>query len=129
MLLRGAALREVGAFDPGYFMYYEDLDLCWRFQKAGWQNWCDSRAVTWHHIENASRSVSSERWRWQMKATSKRHFYRKHAKWYAADLLWLLTCSREMIHLLGNRYWTASWHLLRAVFRVACGFPEARPGD
>jgi N-acetylglucosaminyl-diphospho-decaprenol L-rhamnosyltransferase len=37
MLLRRSALDEVGLFDEGYFMYVEDVDLCTRLRKAGWQ--------------------------------------------------------------------------------------------
>ena len=37
MLLRREALDEVGAFDEGYFMYVEDVDLCTRLGRKGWQ--------------------------------------------------------------------------------------------
>ena len=37
MLLRPAALAETGAFDEGYFMYVEDVDLCWRLWQSGWE--------------------------------------------------------------------------------------------
>lgn len=36
MLLRRAALEQVGRFDEGYWMYMEDLDLCYRLAAAGW---------------------------------------------------------------------------------------------
>jgi len=36
MLLCRSALDEVGLFDPGYFLYVEDLDLCTRMRAAGW---------------------------------------------------------------------------------------------
>ncbi len=36
MLLRMAALREFGAFDPAIFLYFEDNDLCLRARHAGW---------------------------------------------------------------------------------------------
>lgn len=36
MLMRRAALEEVGLFDERYFMYGEDLDLCLRMREAGW---------------------------------------------------------------------------------------------
>jgi N-acetylglucosaminyl-diphospho-decaprenol L-rhamnosyltransferase len=35
--LRRAALDEVGGWDDGYFMYVEDVDLCWRLGNAGWR--------------------------------------------------------------------------------------------
>ena len=37
MLLRRQALEQVGLFDEGYFMYVEDVDLCTRLRRAGWQ--------------------------------------------------------------------------------------------
>jgi len=37
MLVRREALQQVGGFDPEYFMYFEDQDLCRRFWKAGWK--------------------------------------------------------------------------------------------
>ncbi len=36
-LLRRAALEDVGVFDGGFFMYYEDTDLSLRLRKAGWR--------------------------------------------------------------------------------------------
>ena len=37
MLLRRTAIEQAGAFDPGYFMYAEDADLCTRLRAAGWR--------------------------------------------------------------------------------------------
>ncbi len=33
---RRQAWSEVGGFAPSYFMYMEDVDLCWRLRRAGW---------------------------------------------------------------------------------------------
>ena len=35
-LARRSALEELGGFDEAYFMYAEDMDLCWRAHHAGW---------------------------------------------------------------------------------------------
>jgi GT2 family glycosyltransferase len=37
MALRRKAFRAVGGFDPSFFMYFEDTDLCERLRKAGWE--------------------------------------------------------------------------------------------
>jgi N-acetylglucosaminyl-diphospho-decaprenol L-rhamnosyltransferase len=34
--LRRRALDEIGAWDERFFMYMEDVDLCWRLRRAGW---------------------------------------------------------------------------------------------
>ena len=53
MLMRRAALDEVGLFDEGYWMYMEDLDLCYRFQRAGWTTWYEP-SVTVVHVKHGS---------------------------------------------------------------------------
>jgi N-acetylglucosaminyl-diphospho-decaprenol L-rhamnosyltransferase len=35
-MARRRALDELGGFDESYFMYLEDVDLCWRAHRAGW---------------------------------------------------------------------------------------------
>ena len=37
VLLRSEMLEEIGLLDEGYFMYFEDSDLCFRARAAGWK--------------------------------------------------------------------------------------------
>lgn len=38
VLLRRSAVEQAGGlFDPAFFMYYEDSDLCWRLRRSGWK--------------------------------------------------------------------------------------------
>jgi N-acetylglucosaminyl-diphospho-decaprenol L-rhamnosyltransferase len=53
MLMRRAALDEVGLFDEGYWLYMEDLDLCYRFAQAGWLTWYQP-AVTLMHTKGGA---------------------------------------------------------------------------
>jgi N-acetylglucosaminyl-diphospho-decaprenol L-rhamnosyltransferase len=81
MLIRRAALDEVGAFDEGYWMYMEDLDLCYRLARAGWVTWYEP-SVTVVHIKagttGADRTLRLDRaFHYGMY-----RFYRKH---YAAQ--------------------------------------------
>jgi GT2 family glycosyltransferase len=36
MMVRRAAITTVGLLDESYFMYWEDLDWCYRMRRAGW---------------------------------------------------------------------------------------------
>src|SRR5690606_10093760 len=38
VLVRRRAFDELGGFDEGYFMYFEDVDLGYRLGKAGYRN-------------------------------------------------------------------------------------------
>lgn len=48
LALRTAALGQVGIFDDAWFLYYEDVDLCWRLRRAGWTVRYQPRAVARH---------------------------------------------------------------------------------
>jgi N-acetylglucosaminyl-diphospho-decaprenol L-rhamnosyltransferase len=49
-LVRCALLRRTGLFDPGYFAYYEDVDLSLRAARAGAVAWYAARAVARHRF-------------------------------------------------------------------------------
>jgi hypothetical protein len=48
MLMRRAMLDEIGLFDEGYWMYMEDLDLCYRAARAGWITWYEPSVEAVH---------------------------------------------------------------------------------
>ena len=53
-MVRRNVLQDVGGFDERYFMFAEDMDLCWRIAAAGHQVGFDPEAVV-THIEGVSR--------------------------------------------------------------------------
>jgi N-acetylglucosaminyl-diphospho-decaprenol L-rhamnosyltransferase len=55
LLLRRAAFDAVGGFDPAYFMYFEDLDLCRRLADAGWRSVYVPSAVVEHTGAHSTR--------------------------------------------------------------------------
>ncbi len=54
LLLRAAALGELGRFDEAYFMYVEDVDLCWRLHQAGWRVGYEPAARVIHTVGASS---------------------------------------------------------------------------
>jgi N-acetylglucosaminyl-diphospho-decaprenol L-rhamnosyltransferase len=53
VFLRRAAVDSVGGWDERYFMYMEDVDLCWRLRRLGWRVAYDP-AGTAVHLQGAS---------------------------------------------------------------------------
>ena len=61
MLIRRSALERVGLFDEGFWMYMEDLDLCYRFERAGWVTWYEPTATAIHDKAGTSGPSRSAR--------------------------------------------------------------------
>ena len=81
MLTRRATLDEVGLFDEGFWMYMEDLDLCYRLDQAGWVTWYEPDVTVMHVKAGTSGKLRSFRLNRAFHYGMYR-FYRKH---YAAD--------------------------------------------
>jgi N-acetylglucosaminyl-diphospho-decaprenol L-rhamnosyltransferase len=59
MLIRGEALNRVGLLDEQFFMYAEDLDLCYRIKQQGWQVWYNAAVTILHYKGQSSRQRST----------------------------------------------------------------------
>ena len=75
LLLRRAALDEVGLLDESYFMYTEEVDLCYRLAQADWQLWWVPAAKVIHYGEASSRQTAQSMY--VQLYRSKIQFYRK----------------------------------------------------
>lgn len=85
MAIRREAFDQVGGFDPSFFMYSEEIDLCWRLQEAGWEVHF-APAATVEHVGGASTSQRRPEMAVRRVASS-RLFYRRH---YSRPRVWAL---------------------------------------
>lgn len=77
MLVRRADFERAGGFDERYWMYMEDLDLCWRFARMGLGTWYEP-SVKASHVKGASSgSYRNFRLNWAFHRGMLR-FYRDH---------------------------------------------------
>ena len=77
LLLRRAMLEELGGFDEGFRLYGEDIDLCYRAARAGWERWYVPEAVVTHrHVALTDRRFLSRRTLWHWRGIAR--FVRKH---------------------------------------------------
>jgi len=55
MMIRRETIEQVNYFDEDYFMYGEDIDLCYRIKKAGWQIYYTPRTKAIHYKGESSK--------------------------------------------------------------------------
>ena len=56
-LFRTKMLRQIGLFDHDFFAYYEDIDLGFRGQLAGWKAAYEPRALVRHRVHGTSARI------------------------------------------------------------------------
>jgi len=127
MLVRRSAFDAVGGFDEGYWMYWEDADLCRRLDNKSWQVHFEPAAVV-HHATGAS-GVSARTIRAFHESAArfaKRHIARTEAE---RALIQALLRARTRLVLRrfarsGRLYDDAPTRVLRVIARLNVGGPS-----
>ena len=88
--MRRSALDELGPFDEGYWMYMEDLDLCYRAAEAGWVTWYEPSVAATHLKAGTSGRYRSLRlnyaFHYGMARFYRRHYARGHGRAFNAAI-------------------------------------------
>ena len=108
MLVSRVALDKVGPMDEGYFMHFEDLDWCLRFEQAGWKVIFEPNVEIMHigGVCSATRPMLVEYHkhrgmaRFYRKFFRDRHYLLLHSVLVPAILARFLL--RLMLHMLGR---------------------------
>ena len=80
MLIRCAVLADVGLLDPGYAMYAEDADWCFRARACGYRVVFSPAGRMWHRV---SASAGARSWyKMRRRLASQLRFLARHASWY-----------------------------------------------
>lgn len=114
MMARLSALRQVGLFDPDYFLYYEEVDLMYRLKQAGFETWyvAEARAI---HLEGAATDVKSGR--------SERR--RRPAYWYESWRFYFVKNHGRVRALAAAAAWVLGAVLNHGVERLRGRTPKA----
>jgi len=88
LLLRRAALAQVGHFDERLWLFYNDVDLSLRLARAGWRTRYVASARVLHHIGASTRQFGTFIPEWHR---NRLHYYRKHHGWLAG--VWVKACA------------------------------------
>jgi GT2 family glycosyltransferase len=60
-LYRRRMLDQLGGFDSGFFAFFEDADLAWRAQAAGWRAVYAPQAIVYHHHSATAQHASPQK--------------------------------------------------------------------
>jgi GT2 family glycosyltransferase len=90
VLVRVEALRQIGLLDERFFIFFEDTDLGFRLEKAGWRSAvCSSARIVHYGHQAVSQPVYGDRMERQM-LRSRYLYFRKHGGPVRAGVLTLL---------------------------------------
>jgi GT2 family glycosyltransferase len=107
LLIRKEAFQSVGGLDEGYFMYAEEVELCYAMREKGWEVWYTPTAKVTHLGGGSSRNRTSQREADLYR--SRVRFFRKHQGDLAASLLKLqiffFTFAKLVLH--GGLRWVS----------------------
>lgn len=84
LMVKRKAFEEVGMFSPDYFMYSEDIDICYKLCNGGWKTYYVPAAVVIHHGSASSSQNSTSTFSDVMMLDSRWRFFRKtQPSWYS----------------------------------------------
>jgi GT2 family glycosyltransferase len=98
LLLRRSVIDQVGMLDPDYFMYTEEIDLCYRIQKTGLELYWVPQAEVIHYGGQSTRQMPARMFLSLYK--TKVQFFRKNYGRYYAIVYKLILFITSVIRIL-----------------------------
>jgi GT2 family glycosyltransferase len=103
MILRSSMLQQIGLLDEGLYTYFDDIDICLRARRAGWETWYvpESKII---HLEGASTGVAN-------RIVNRRppYWFEARRRFFLKNYGRLYTGMADLAFLLGY----ATWRLRR----------------
>jgi hypothetical protein len=118
LLIRREVLEEIGLFDEGYFLYFEEVDLSLRAARAGWESWYVPAASIVHEA-GASTGASAGR---ALERRMPRYWFESRRRYFLRNRGRLVCLAADLAWTLGNALWNVRRVLARAPRRDPVGF-------
>lgn len=115
--IRAELYHQFGGFDGDYFAHNEEIDLCWRLKRAGYQIWCLPQSVV-YHLGGGTLEYENPR---KVFLNFRNSLYSLVKNETSIKLLWLLPARFLLDGLAGLRFaakgqFRAIWAIVRAHF-------------
>jgi N-acetylglucosaminyl-diphospho-decaprenol L-rhamnosyltransferase len=97
LLTRTDLMKEMGGFDPRFFLYFEETDLCRRVIERGYELWAVGKAVAGHIGGASAKKVE----RPMFDACIAEHYFQSRFYYLAKHYGWLAAAGAEIGEVLG----------------------------
>jgi GT2 family glycosyltransferase len=126
MMIRSDLARRIGGFDERYFLYIEDIDLCYRARQVGYFTLLNSQ-VAIRHVGGAS--TPDPRFdQWLGSLAGAVRFYERHRGPAPARVVRVLTMLAVVIRAIA--YWAIGSHeTMRMYVQILRGLGRPSPAD
>jgi GT2 family glycosyltransferase len=106
LILRKSLIEEIGGFDPRFFLYFDETDLCYRALQMGWEIWAVGESVG-KHVNAAAARATNKRMMGDVIAEhyfeSRFYYVVKHYGWPAAAMAELGEIALMALRAAGER--------------------------
>jgi GT2 family glycosyltransferase len=119
VLLRVEALREVGLFDEGFFLYNEEVELMWRLRRAGWAVATEPRSRV-RHVGGGATGVTGRATGARLEPRKPAYLFRSRTRYFGLTRGPAGAAAAYAAWLAGHAVWRA---------RRLLGMPIGEPVD
>jgi hypothetical protein len=114
MLIRREVFEKIGLLDEMFFFYLEDVDFCYRAQKAGYLVYYQPQSLIYHKVAQSTRDNIPSRI--YLHTQSRILFFFKHIKGLAIIFAVILE-SLRLLRTTASYLFKREWHLLMAYLK------------
>lgn len=123
--IRAELYHTFGGFDGDYFAHNEEIDLCWRIQRAGYAVWCIPQSVV-YHLGGGTLEYESPR---KVYLNFRNSLFTLLKNEPAGKLLWLIPARLLLdgvaaVRFAMKRQFGAVWAIVRGHFSLYRQWPE-----
>ena len=107
-IYRAAMFDDIDMFDEDFFMYYEDVDLSFRAQLAGWKVRFTPEAIAYHKVGASSKKVPG---------------LAVYNTFKNLPLVFIKNVPRQLFWYIGIRFFLTYWLIFASAVRRGNGWP------
>lgn len=96
LLIKREAYEKIGLFDPKFFIYWEEVDLCWRAYLAGFHVAAMPKVKMWHKVSKTMNRVKA-RTRY-LQTRNQLYFYRKNTRGLQRPVMLLFSIYKSIVN-------------------------------